>query len=148
MIDNTCMGHTRTHLMWIMLAVFVTTGIAACARTEVGFNFYYPLGSSHDSAQYRLAVTIAGAPGKAYVDPSPKEIAIYIRDKSSDVLLESRFIAHASDLACQVGWDKEDTLDIIFYEQPSRKEVFAVHLMLDAQTRKFVGRPVAPIQAE
>ena len=123
----------------LMIIMGILTGCKN--RTVVTETVYFPSSASASTAEYTLLIQMYGAPGKAFVDTSKKQVAIYIKQKE-DILLEDTHKFEAGEIKPRVVWKEAGELSIDFISPTSKQEDSAdslVHLeyVLDKDKRSF-----------
>ena len=135
----------------IAFALFASTG---CTKTGVGGHFYFPSKSDATSAKYNLVIDVEGAYRSAYVDKTKKEVRITIWEGSKSVL-SREYTVTAADLDWDVQWDKQEDLQITFFDFPDgksgygnyaftlpSKHIFSVRFTYDTSSSFFTEYPL------
>jgi len=96
----------------------------------VGGDAFYPAGPSYGTAKYHLYIEVHGASRHAFVDRTKKRIFLWMYEKNipmpswiepkrkNIVCMRAQYEIVAAHLDWEVRWEKEDEVEIVFYELP------------------------------
>jgi hypothetical protein len=137
------------------LIAFVLFALTGCTKTWVGGHFYFPPKTDATSAKYHLVIDVEGAYRTAYVDQTEKEVRLTILEGKKSVF-SRKYTVSATDLDWDVQWDKQDDLQITFFDFPEgksgygnyaftlpSKQIFAVRFTYDTSAGSFTEFPLS-----